>query len=303
MQESMDQRVEAFSSEIGDTGPIAVEGRKTRWNQNGFPAENTRFVKAPEGIMKVKPEEMTVTVLAGTTVSELHTELEKHGQRTCLHDRGGTIGGAIAVGENDLNMLGKGRIRDSVLQLRYVSAGGEIITSGAPVVKNVSGFNLHKLMVGSYGTLGLFAEVSLRTNPIPPSSRWLTAASKDPQKVFDNVYKPSAILWDGETVWVHLEGHRLDVEKQTKKLLNMGNYEEVEGAPGLPRFRWSLSPSDAIKIDRSETGNFVASIGVGIVWADRQQPQKAIDPVVTKITTALKTEFDPSGRLNPGRHI
>ena len=83
----------------------------------------------------------------------------------------------------------------------------------------------------------------------------------------------------------------------------MGNYEEVEGAPGLPRFRWSLSPSDAIKIDRSETGNFVTSIGVGIVWADRQQPQKAIDPVITKITTALKTEFDPSGRLNPGRHI
>ena len=64
----------------------------------GFPAENTRFVKAPEGIM-IKPEEMTVTVLAGTTVSELHTELEKHGQRTCLPDRGGTIGGAIAVGE------------------------------------------------------------------------------------------------------------------------------------------------------------------------------------------------------------
>ena len=245
---------------------------------------------------------MIVTALAGTTVAELHKELGRFGQRTCLPERGGTIGGAIAVGENDISVLGKGRIRDSVLQLRYVSADGKIITSGAPVVKNVSGFNLHKLMVGSFGTLGLFAEVTIRTNPIPTTSRWFTAASKDPQGVLENTYKPSAILWDGETVWVHLEGHKPDVQKQLKKLLSLGNYEEVAGAPGLPRYRWSIAPADALRINRKDTGNFVASIGVGNVWADKPQSRKEIDPAITQITNSLKREFDPKGRLNPGRY-
>ena len=294
--------IKNFCSEIGTEGPVAVEGGKTRWNLNGFPQKDTRFVKAPEGILSAKPDEMIVTALTGTTVAELHKELGRLGQRTSLPERGGTIGGAIAVGENDISVLGKGRIRDSVLQIRYVSADGKIITSGAPVVKNVSGFNLHKLMVGSFGTLGLFAEVTIRTNPIPTTSKWFTAASKDPQSVLVNTYKPSAILWDGETVWVHLEGHKPDVQKQLKKLLSLGNYEEVAGAPGLPRYRWSIAPADALRINRKDTGNFVASIGVGNVWADKPQSRKEIDPAITQITNSLKREFDPKGRLNPGRY-
>ena len=302
MSDPVTNSIKNFCSEIGTEGPVAVEGGKTRWNLNGFPQKDTRFVKAPEGILSAKPDEMIVTALTGTTVAELHKELGRLGQRTCLPERGGPIGGAIAVGENDISVLGQGRIRDSVLQLRYVSADGKIITSGAPVVKNVSGFNLHKLMVGSFGTLGLFAEVTIRTNPIPTTSRWFTAASKNPQGVLENTYKPSAILWDGETVWVHLEGYKPDVQKQLKKLLSLGNYEEVAGAPGLPRYRWSIAPADALRINRKDTGNFVASIGVGNVWADKPQSRKEIDPAIIQITHSLKREFDPKGRLNPGRY-
>ena len=94
------------------------------------------------------------------------------------------------LGQNDLNILGKGRVRDAVLQIRYISADGEIITCGAPVVKNVSGFSLHKLMVGSLGTLGVIAETTLRTNPIPDVSTWITASSKNPQIIFNALYKP-----------------------------------------------------------------------------------------------------------------
>ena len=53
--------VETFCSEIGIEGPVAVEGGKTRWNMNGFPQKDTRFVKAPEGILSAKPDEMIVT--------------------------------------------------------------------------------------------------------------------------------------------------------------------------------------------------------------------------------------------------
>ena len=94
---------------------------------------------------------MIVTARAGTTVADLHAHLKKHGQRTSLPDRGGTIGGAIAVGKNDLNVR-KGRVRDAVLQIRYISADGEIVSSEPRRKERIS--NLHKLFVGSFGTLG-----------------------------------------------------------------------------------------------------------------------------------------------------
>ena len=112
---------------------------------------------------------MVVTVRAGTTVAELHETLAAAGQTSALPDRGGTVGGAVAVGENRLDRLGRGSARRR-LQVRYVSAEGEIVTGGGPVVKNVSGFNLPKLIVGSLGTLGLIAEVVLRTNRFRPSN-------------------------------------------------------------------------------------------------------------------------------------
>lgn len=76
MKRPIDQNIKDFCSEVGAAGPVAVEGGKTRWNLNGFPSENTRFIKAPKGILSAKPEEMTVTVLTGTPVSELHKELQ-----------------------------------------------------------------------------------------------------------------------------------------------------------------------------------------------------------------------------------
>src|SRR4051812_7469403 len=104
---------------------------------------------------------MTVRVRVGTTVAELHEALRAHGQRSALPERGGTVGGAIAVGHNDLHVLGRGRVRDAVLQLRYVSADGRLITGGGTTVKNVSGFDLPRLMVGALGTLGVLAEAVL----------------------------------------------------------------------------------------------------------------------------------------------
>ena len=301
MKTPFDSLIKEFVKEVGSTGPVAIEGGKPRWNLHGLPIAEPNIIRAPSGIITHTPEEMIVKVRAGTTVMELHKDLKKNGQRTSLPERGGTVGGAIAVGENNLNMLGRGRVRDAVLQIRYISAEGEIITCGAPVVKNVSGFSLHKLMVGSLGTLGVIAEVTLRTNPIPDMSTWVTASSKTPQDIFNALYKPSAVLWDGETIWVHLEGHVSDIENQRKTLLNLGNFEAVEDAPGLPRYRWSMKPSDLVQINRQETGNFVASIGVGTLWADRPQPRKPVDQVSEKITKELKHQFDPHGRLNPGR--
>ena len=159
-----------FAALVGDADPISVRGNGTRWHVGGALADAARVVEAPAGIVDYQPSEMIVVVRAGTPVAALHAALAAAGQTSALPDRGGTVGGAIAVGENRLDRLGRGSVRDAVLQVRYVSAEGELVTGGGPVVKNVSGFNLPKLMVGSLGTLGLLAEVVLRTTRFRPSN-------------------------------------------------------------------------------------------------------------------------------------
>ncbi len=290
----------AFAEEVGATGAVAIEGGRTRWDLGGSPHGEPRLLRAPEGIVDYKPEEMTVQVRAGTAVADLHAALAEKGQRSALPERGGTVGGALAVGENDVRALGRGRTRESVLQVRYVSAEGKIVSSGGPTVKNVSGFDLPRLMVGSLGTLSCLAEVILRTNPIPTETRWLRAEGVDPQAVFDQLLHPSAVLFDGTAVWVQLEGHGPDVDQQAQVLAGLASFESAE-MPKLPAHRWSLSPSDAAGFSPADGERFIATIGLGLLFTDSPQPARTQDQAVAVIADRMKENFDPTGRLNPGR--
>jgi glycolate oxidase FAD binding subunit len=290
-----------FAESVGTAGAVAVRGAGTRWDLGGPSEPGTRVVEAPTGIITYAPEEMTVRVRAGTPVVELHAALADRGQRTPLVERGGTVGGAIAVGENGIQQLGRGTLRSSVLQVRYVSADGRVINGGGPTVKNVTGFDLPRLMVGSLGTLGLLAEVILRTNPIPAASVWLAANEADPFTARDALQRPSAVLWDGARTWVLLEGHAADLAAQRSVLATLGAYDEVDGPPGLPTHRWSLSPADLRSIAAHDTGSFVAVVGVGLVFAERPQTVRTLSPSVAELHRRMKANFDPTGRLNPGR--
>lgn len=291
-----------FAAEVGDVGPVAVAGSRTRWNLGGAIEPDTRIVSAPSGIVDYKPEEMTVQVRAGTTVAELHASLGEAGQRTGLPERGGTVGGALVVGENDVHALGRGRVRESLLQVRYVSAEGRIINSGGPTVKNVSGFDLPRLMVGSLGTLGLVAEVILRTNPIPAVSRWYHSQDARPSDVVEAVLAPSAVLHDGSSTWVELEGHEPDVDSEAARLSATGTFSEIADPPDLPAHRWSMTPAEALSVDESVTGPYVAAIGLGLVFASKPQPTRTVSAQVSEIGQRIKANFDPTGRLNPGRN-
>jgi len=302
-----DGALRAFADEVGGTGPVAVEGARTRWCLGGELRPGTRGVRAPVGIIEHRPEEMTVRVRAGTPVDELHEELAAAGQRTGLPRRGGTVGGALAVGEDDVCVLGRGRVRDALLQVRYVSAEGEIVTGGGPTVKNVTGYDLPRLLVGSLGTLGLLGEVTLRTNPIPAVSRWYRAEGADPFRARDVLYRPSAVLFDGTASWVLCEGHADDVEAARRALVCTpevgGRWEECGDAPALPPHRWSFRPADLRRLDREPLGAFVASVGTGTVFASRTAPARPLPPALAALSARVKREFDPGGRLNPGRAV
>jgi FAD/FMN-containing dehydrogenase len=298
-----DPVLHSFAAEIGNRGLVSIAGRGTRWSAAGEIARDVRILRAPTGIVEVSPAEMTVRVRAGTLVADLNDALAEVGQRSALPERGGTVGGAVAVGEDHLDVLGRGRMRDSVLQVRYVSAEGRLVSAGGAVVKNVSGFNLPKLITGSFGTLGAIAEVVLRTNPKPSMSQWLVACDADPQLSFDMLYRPSCVLWDGARTWVHLEGHAVDVAAESDELQRVGIFEPVDSPPSLPAHRWALTPRGAASMTCDEAGSFVASIGVGTLWADRPQEATPIDAALKVVHQRAKSLFDPTGRLNPGRAV
>lgn len=290
-----------FAAEVGEDDPVAAVGGRTRWDAGGELANNARLVTAPTGIVNYVPDEMTVTVRAGTTVAELHAELKQQGQRTGLPERGGTVGGAVAIGENSTYVLGRGRLREAVLQVRYVSDDGKVVTGGGPTVKNVTGFDLPRLMVGSLGTLGLLAEFILRTNPIPPATRWYSSDDVDPFVIPDTVLRPSAVLWNGATTWVQLEGHDNAVQAEYQRLTSIGNFFEVQGPGKFPAHRWSLQPSELRDPAQFGEGPWLCSIGVGTAWASTRQPHRALDTSTLALSKRVKEQFDPKGRLNPGR--
>jgi glycolate oxidase FAD binding subunit len=289
MVPSLDTVVAAFAEEVGDAGPVTVTGLGSR----GGPVPDVRTVTAPSGIDWVQPAEMTVRCGAGTPVADVERALAEHGQCVALQD-GGTIGGSLAVGHSGIRRLGWGPARDSVLQARSVSAAGDVVKAGGPTVKNVSGFDLCRLLVGSRGTLGFLADVILRTRPLPVGERWFTS-ERDPWELLVALYRPTALLWDGRATWVLLDGPADDIAAQVR----LGGLSAADGPPELPQHRWSVPPSELRSL-ADGPGAFVAEIGVGVVHHSRPAPARAVDATVRALSERIKHEFDPTGRLNPG---
>ncbi len=290
---SLDDRVAAFAGEVGDAGPVTITGLGTR----GGPIDGVRTVTAPSGVEWVQPAEMTVRCGAATPVDAVDAALAEHGQ--CLAvPVGGTIGGALAVGHSGLRRLGWGPVRDTVLQVRYVSAAGEVVKAGGPTVKNVSGFDLCRLLVGSRGTLGFLADVILRTRPLPVHEQWFRTDG-DPWELLRALYRPTSVLWDGATTWVLLGGHPADVEAQAAAT----GLAVADGPPPIPPWRRSMPPRDLPARPGTLASRFVAEIGVGVVHVDEEPPPARVDPGVRALNTRIKATFDPSGRLNPGLDV
>lgn len=284
-----------FADAVGRDGPVTIEGAGTR----GGAVPGVRVVRAPSGIDWIQADEMTVGCGAGTPVEELHAALAEHGQRTVLPP-GGTVGGALAVGHSSVRRLGDGLVRDALLQTVYVGADGALVKAGGPTVKNVSGFDVCRLLVGSHGSLGFLGEVILRTRPIAQASRWYRVATADPMHVFVAVHRPVSVLWDGAQVHVLLEGHPRDIDEQA----SAAGLTPSDGPPAIPAGRSLVRPADVVTATAHlAPGSFAAELGIGVVHTEHghELPVAATDPGVDAIARRVKANFDPHGRLNPGR--
>lgn len=287
---NLDDGVDRFADEVGDAGPVTIAGSATR----GGAVPEVRTVRAPAGIEWIQPAEMTVRCGTGTTVGALDAALAEVGQCVAMPPVG-TIGGALAVGQSGIRRLGWGPVRDTLLQARYVSADGAVVKAGGPTVKNVSGFDLCRLLVGSRGTLGFLADVILRTRPRSTNEQWYRS-ERDPHDLLVALYRPTSVLWDGSTTWVLLDGHPADMADQAARCA----LEETDGPPDLPPHRSSVPPSALAQIHQNARGRVVAEVGVGIVHSDQVRPRPPMAPEVADLHRRIKHEFDPTGRLNPG---
>lgn len=204
------------------TGPIRVQGGGTR--PVGRPTEgDVLSTKDITGIELYEPGAMTLVAKAGTPVEEIEKVLAKENQqlafepmdhRTVLGTSGvPTIGGVVAGNVSGPRRLQVGACRDHLLGVRYVDGLGQIVSNGGRVMKNVTGYDLVKLMAGSRGTLGVLTEVSLKVMPKAEAAQTLHLPNKSGAAGLDAMtwamgspFDVSGAAQVGDDVYIRVEG-------------------------------------------------------------------------------------------------
>lgn len=170
---------QAVVSAIRESGathtPLRISGR-SNWLDAGRPvrADKNLSLRDDTGVVSYVPGDLTLTVRAGTTLAEIERVTLEHDQWLPLDPYGssdGTIGATIATASAGPLASSFGLPRDLLLGLEFVNGRGDVVRGGGKVVKNVAGFDLSRLLTGSWGTLGVITEVTLRLYARPRADR------------------------------------------------------------------------------------------------------------------------------------
>jgi glycolate oxidase FAD binding subunit len=180
--ENASQLAEAVAWAVSEAAPLEVVGRGSK-RAFGRPvqAAHTLALDGLSGITLYEPDELVLRANAGTPLSEIEAALAESGQHLAFEpanlapllgsDQAATIGGVIACNLAGPRRIHGGAARDHLLGFKAVSGRGEAFKSGGRVVKNVTGYDLSKLMAGSFGTLAVLSEVTVKVLPRPEKTR------------------------------------------------------------------------------------------------------------------------------------
>src|SRR5207248_3605769 len=171
---------------ISATGSLRISGRGS-WLDAGRPvrADSTLSLREVSGVVSYVPGDLTLTVRAGTTLAEISDITSERDRWRPLDPYGssdGTIGATLATGSAGPLASSFGAPRDLLLGLEFVNGRGETIRAGGRVVKNVAGFDLSRLLTGSWGTLGVITEATLRLYARPAVDRTFVIDLGGPEK-------------------------------------------------------------------------------------------------------------------------
>ena len=163
----------------GARGPLAIRGGGTRGIGRPVAGEALSLA-ALSGVVLYEPAALTLVVKAGTPLAEVEAVLAGEGQRLPfepMDHRGllgsagaSTVGGVVAGNVSGPRRVQAGACRDALIGVRFVDGSGVVVKNGGRVMKNVTGYDLCKLMAGSHGTLGVLSEVAFKLLPAPEAS-------------------------------------------------------------------------------------------------------------------------------------
>jgi glycolate dehydrogenase FAD-binding subunit len=246
--------VRAVRDAVLDTaGSIAVAGAGTAagWAGEPDPVDTVLDTTGLTGVIAHNPGDMTVSVRAGTPLRELQDELAGHGQHVSFDAArvadGATVGGLVATADAGPAALVFGSLRDLVIGVTVVLADGAVARSGGHVIKNVAGYDLAKLLHGSYGALGVLAEVVLRLHPVPKAATTivvpcpLAEGAELAARVLGGPSEPAALEWvsDGAPgrpgrLLVRIEGTRDALPARAERIRQL-----VGGGDAEPDDPWA----------------------------------------------------------------
>lgn len=288
---------------VRDTpGRLAIAGAGTAagWAGELEAVDAVLDVSGLTGVITHNPGDMTVSAHAGTPLRALTEELAEHGQHVSLDAAriadGATLGGLLATADSGPSSLVYGTLRDLVIGVTVVLADGTVARSGGHVIKNVAGYDLAKLLHGSFGTLGVLAEVVLRLHPVPQRTATLVVdapladAATLAARVLEGPYEPVALEWTGDgRLLVRIEGTDEALPARVARLqevLGAGattpeqdpwprHAELTRGAPDAAVVRIGARPS-LLPALVSELAPDTATVGLGTGVATVSLPPDAV---------------------------
>lgn len=318
--------------------PLTVRGGGTR--PLGPAHGEVLDVTALAGITLYEPGALTLVARAGTPLAEIEAALQAEGQRLAFEPgdwRGilgthgqSTIGGVMAANVSGPRRVQAGAARDALLGIRFVDGLGTVVRNGGRVMKNVTGYDLVKLLAGSRGQLGILTEVSLKVLPRPETTATLRIDVPDVGRAvaamavaLTSPYDVTGAAWlPGEGVFLRVEGFAASVTYRAAQLeVRLKPFGTVATEPGEARWaairdagplagkpgdlwRISLRPSQAPDAVARIGGAVMLDWGGGLIWAvvpegtDLRRALGTVDGHATLMRAAPAT-FAALGPLPP----
>ncbi|UZE09699.1 glycolate oxidase subunit GlcE [Pseudomonas sp. B21-053] len=322
--------------------PLRIQGSNSKAFLGREVAGEVLDTRAHRGIVSYDPTELVVSVRAGTPLSELLDALDAKGQMLPCEPpsfgEGATVGGMIAAGLSGPRRPWSGSVRDFVLGTRVITGLGKHLRFGGEVMKNVAGYDLSRLLVGSYGCLGVLTEVSLKVLPKPRQCLSISLeidSARALSKLAEWGQQPlpiSAASHDGQRLYLRLEGGEGSVTAAHQRLggepLDSGYWTSLNEQrlgffdEGLPLWRLSLPnnlgplalPGEQL-IDWAGAQRWLKSEATNIQsiahelgghatcfsHGASETPFQPLAPALLRYHRQLKAQLDPQGLFNPGR--
>ncbi len=192
---TQEELAEVVKGAVETRSPLSIEGGATRPVGNAVGASKNITTRDVAGITLYEPGALTIVAKAGTPLEEItevlgaenqHLPFEPPDYRGILGSVGqSTIGGVVAAGASGPRRIQAGAARDALIGVRFVNGEGEIIRNGGRVMKNVTGYDLVKLLAGSWGTLGILTELSFKILPKPETTASIRVTGMEDEKAVE----------------------------------------------------------------------------------------------------------------------